>query len=80
MTELPVHDPADGAVDTVRRCIEHSRPAAVAGWAEYWARLCDLPLDRTIAALACLVSTGEVRVVMLEGRSLYVADAPHATQ
>lgn len=63
--------------ERLRGVIASSRPAAIAGWPEYWAHLAGLPLDRTVNALEQLVATGEVRAVALEGRVLYVADAPH---
>lgn len=66
-----------GDLECLRDVIASSRPAAIAGWPEYWARLAQLPLDRTTRALEQLVVTGEVRAVSLDNRVLYVADAPH---
>lgn len=66
-----------GDAQRLRDVIASSRPAAIAGWPEYWARLGGLPLDRTTRALEQLVATGEVRAVALDNRLLYVADAPH---
>lgn len=63
--------------ERLRGVIASSRPAAIAGWPEYWAQLARLPLDRAVRALEQLLAAGEVRAVVLDGRLLYVADAPH---
>lgn len=74
----PSQDPdLVGDLDCLRVVIASSRPAAIAGWPEYWARLARLPLDRAERALRQLVVTGEVRAFALDNRVLYVADAPH---
>lgn len=67
----------DGSVERLRRLIEATRPAAIAGWADYWARLTGLPVTDTACALELLRHSGEIRAVALEGKTLYVADAPH---
>lgn len=58
--------------------IARSRPAAVAGWPEFWARLAGLSLDETIAGLEALAARGLVRRQTLGERTLYIADPPHA--
>lgn len=72
--------PRDEAVRRLRAVIAASRPAAVAGWPEYWARLADLDITTTRMALEALAGTGEVRRVALADRVLYVADPPHAAR
>lgn len=70
----------DEAVRRLRAVVATSRPAAVAGWPEYWARLAGLDITTTRMALEALAGTGEVRRVALADRVLYVADPPHAAR
>jgi hypothetical protein len=67
------------ALQRIRELVARSRPAAVAGWPEYWARLTSLTLAETVAALEALVARGELRRQALAGRMMYIADPPHAT-
>ena len=60
--------------------IEGSRPAAVAGWADYWARLAGLTVAEARAGLEALAARGDVRRVRLDADTLYVADPPHAAR
>ena len=60
--------------------IAGSRPAAVAGWASYWARLAGLTVEEARAGLEALAARGDVRRVPLGADTLYVADPPHAAQ
>ena len=68
----------DDAIQRIRALVAQSRPAAVAGWPEYWARLTGLPLAEATAALEALVARGELRRQALAGRMMYIADPPHA--
>ncbi|HEU5329035.1 MAG TPA: hypothetical protein VFU78_13135 [Thermomicrobiales bacterium] len=67
----------DDAIQRIRALVAQSRPAAVAGWPEYWARLTGLPLAETLDALEALVARGELRRQALAGRTMYIADPPH---
>lgn len=70
-----------GPEESARRLlavIARSRPAAVAGWPEFWARLAGLGLDETIPGLESLAARGLVRRQTLGERTLYIADPPHA--
>ena len=60
--------------------IEGGRPAAVAGWASYWARLAGLTVEDARAGLEALVARGDVRRVPLGADTLYVADPPHTAR
>ncbi len=71
-------DERDEAVRRVLAVIEESRPAAVAGWPAFWARLTGLGLDETTAALDALTARGMLRRQGLGDETLYVADPPHA--
>ena len=73
----------EAAAEAARRLaavIEGSRPAAVAGWASYWARLAGLTVEEARAGLETLAARGDVRRVPLGADTLYVADPPHAAQ
>ena len=73
----------EAAAEAARRLavvIEGSRPAAVAGWASYWARLAGLTVEEARAGLEALAARGDVRRVPLGADTLYVADPPHAAQ
>ena len=75
------HPGADEAV--VRRLlavIADSRPAAVAGWPAYWAGLAGLEVGETTMALETLADRGVLRRQALGGRTLYIADPPHASR
>ncbi len=71
---------ADEAARRLAVVIEGSRPAAVAGWATYWARLAGLTVEEARAGLEALVARGDVRRVPLGADTLYVADPPHAAR
>jgi hypothetical protein len=58
--------------------IEGDRPAAIAGPAEYWARITGLPLTIATAALDELAERGVVRRQSLGEQLFFVADPPHA--
>ena len=58
--------------------IERDRPAAIAGPAEFWARITELPLSDAAAALETLAERGVVRRQPLGDQRFYVADPPHA--
>lgn len=73
------HDPEqERAIRRLLAVIEESRPAAVAGWPAFWARLAGLEAGEAAAALETLAERGAVRRQQLEGRTLYIADPPHA--
>lgn len=76
-------DRATRQTPTVRRIlavIEQSRPAAIAGWPAFWARLTDLSEEEATAGLETLVGRGVVRRQALGDRVLYITDPPHAAQ
>jgi hypothetical protein len=58
--------------------IEGDRPAAIAGPAEFWARITELPLAEATAALETLADRGVVRRQPLGDQRFFVADPPHA--
>jgi hypothetical protein len=58
--------------------IERDRPAAIAGPAEFWARITNLPVAEAVAALEVLADRGVVRSQPLGDQLLFVADPPHA--
>jgi hypothetical protein len=58
--------------------IEGDRPAAIAGPAEFWARITGLPLGIATAALDALAERGVVRRQALGDQLFFVADPPHA--
>ena len=58
--------------------IEGDRPAAIAGPAEFWARITGLPLGIATAALDALAERGVVRRQPLGDQLFFVADPPHA--
>ena len=69
--------------EATRRIIDRiarDRPAAIAGPAPFWARLLDLPLPLTTAALEALAARGTVRRQPLGAQTFYIADPPHATK
>lgn len=68
------------AISRISDRIVHDRPAAIAGPPPFWARLIDLPLPLTTAALDALVERGELRRQPLGAQSFYIADPPHATK
>jgi hypothetical protein len=57
--------------------IDRDRPAAIAGPAEFWARITGLPLDEATAALETLADRGVVRRQPLGDQQFFVADPPH---
>jgi hypothetical protein len=59
--------------------IERDRPAAIAGPAEFWARITALSLTEATAALETLADRGVVRRQPLGEQRFFVADPPHAT-
>ena len=73
------HKDANEAARRLAAVIEGSRPAAVAGWASYWAHLAGLTVEEARAGLEDLAARGSVRRVPLGADTLYVADPPHAT-
>ena len=74
------HKDANEATRRLVAVIEGSRPAAVAGWASYWARLAGLTVEEARAGLEALAARGDVRRVSLGADTLYVADPPHAAR
>jgi hypothetical protein len=68
----------DEAIGRIIDRIVRDRPAAIAGPAPFWARLIDLPLPLTTAALEALVARGELRRQPLGAQTFYIADPPHA--
>ena len=68
----------DEAVRRILAVIEESRPAAVAGWPAFWARLAGLDLEEATAALNTLAARGVLRRQGLGDETLYIADPPHA--
>ena len=70
----------DEAIRRITDRIARDRPAAIAGPAPFWARLIDLPLPLTTAALEALVERGTVRRQPLGAQIFYIADPPHATK
>lgn len=65
-------------VERIVAVIERSRPAAIAGWPAFWARLSELREDEAAAALETLAARGIVRRQVLNEGVLYIADPPHA--
>lgn len=74
----PSDEIGDEGARRVLALIARSRPAAVAGHAEFWARLAELSAEEAAAALEGLAARGVVRRQALGGRDFYVADPPHA--
>lgn len=72
------HHGYDRAVRQLLALIERSRPAAIAGWPAFWARLAGLSPEDAAAALEVLAGRGVVRRQALGDRVLYIADPPHA--
>ena len=70
----------DEAIRRILDRVARDRPAAIAGPAPFWARLIDLPLPLTTAALEALVERGELRRQSLGAQTFYIADPPHATK
>lgn len=66
------------AVARILARIERDRPAAIAGPAEFWARITALSLAEVTAALETLADRGVVRRQPLGDQRFYVADPPHA--
>lgn len=65
----------------MRRLLEviaQSRPAAIAGWAEFWAGLAGLSVEDTRVGLEALAARGVVRRQALGEQVLYISDPPHA--
>jgi hypothetical protein len=60
--------------------IEHDRPVAIAGPAEFWARITELSLAEATAALEALAEQGAVRRQTLGDQRFFVADPPHAEE
>ena len=58
--------------------ITRDRPAAIAGPAEFWARITDLSVAEATVALECLAERGVVRRQALGEQLFFVADPPHA--
>ncbi len=71
-------DEWDEAVQRILAVIEESRPAAVAGWPAFWARLTGLDREEATAALDALAARGVLRRQELGAKTLYIADPPHA--
>ncbi len=67
-------DRLDDAIDRITDRIARDRPAAIAGPPPFWARLIDLPLPLTTAALDALVERGELRRQPLGTQTFYIAD------
>ena len=57
--------------------IARDRPAAIAGPAEFWARITDLPVEEATMALERLAARGVVRRQALSEQLFFVAD-PHS--
>ncbi len=70
----------DEAVRRILAVIAESRPAAVAGWPAFWARLTGLGLGETMAALETLAERSVLRLQALGEQTLYIADPPHASR
>ena len=70
----------DEAIRRILDRIARDCPAAIAGPDLFWARLIDLPLPLTTAALEALVEQGTVRRQPLGPQTFYIADPPHATK
>ena len=76
--DLSVQQPT--AVRRLLEVIEQSRPAAIAGWAEFWAGLAGLGVEDARAGLEALTARGVVRRQALGEQVLYISDPPHAAQ
>jgi hypothetical protein len=58
--------------------IARDRPAAIAGPAEFWARIAGLSVAEATEALERLAERGVVRRQALGKQRFFVADPPHA--
>ncbi len=67
------------AVRRLLEVIEQGRPAAIAGWAEFWAGLAGLSVEDVRAGLEALAARGVVRRQALGEQVLYISDPPHAS-
>ena len=60
--------------------IARDHPAAIAGPAEFWARITGLSVEEATAALEALAARGVMRRQALGEQRFFVADPPHADQ